>query len=124
VSHAERFDRITGCESLASSERAERLLGADGFDFVEFSLLGHSVKAAVLRSTLWQDRPAVWKVVDGDMVEPSYELRRAAVEAVRERYHAEERATAERERVERAIEFLKVAGRLAWDELIERWVLT
>lgn len=118
------FDRVTGCESLESSERQARERDAAPWPWVYLDAWGKRYR--VLGAELWDREPKVWRI-DGDgleAVQSHVPDSRAAlvVEALRERELDERRALENEQTDARAIDWLKKRERLVEQE-DGRWVL-
>ena len=124
---AEPFDRLTGCQSLESSERQGRLEAVAAWPWLYARGIPHPngslVRVRVLGQSLWDSRP-VGTIVDDDGVEqrtPAMVLA-AAVEALRESELAERRALEQAQTDARAIAWLRERGLLV-ETVGGQWVL-
>jgi hypothetical protein len=117
---AEPFDRLTGCETLASSERQAREREAAPWPWVYLEAWGR--KYRVLAAELWDKDPAVYHIATHGTERRVPESRATlVVEALRARELDERRALEQAQTDDRAIAWLKERGRLV--ERDGRWEL-
>lgn len=115
------FDRLTGCQTLESSERRDRLEAGAPWPWLYLDAWGHRYR--LLAASLWDKAlPAVYRVAEDGSERRTTEARATlVVEELRRRELDERRELEQAQTDDRAIAWLKQRGRLV--ERDGRWEL-